>query len=165
MKPHQVRLPGVADAPLFACRRFAKLGRRHPSSLSGGHVATDVSDRKSALDFLYSRINYERLANVPYSLEAFKLDRMRQLLARVGDPHLGLKAVHIAGTKGKGSPAAMLAAVLQVAGYKTALYTSPHLERLEERFVINGNCLPEGEFVAICAELLPVVERMDQEGL
>jgi len=128
-------------------------------------VATDVSDRKSALDFLYSRINYERLANVPYSLEAFKLDRMRQLLARIGDPHLGLKAVHIAGTKGKGSTAAMISTVLQAAGYRTALYTSPHLKRLEERFVIDGGCLPEAEFVAICAELLPVVERMDQEGL
>ena len=83
--------------------------------------AAHPADRNAALDFLYSRINYERLAHVPYNLEAFKLDRMRQLLARVGDPHLALKAVHIAGTKGKGSTAAMIAAALQAAGYKTAL--------------------------------------------
>ena len=128
-------------------------------------MATDVTDRKSALDFLYSRINYERLAHVPYNLEAFKLDRMRLLLARVGDPHLALKAVHIAGTKGKGSTAAMIAAVMQAGGYTTALYTSPHLERLEERFAIDGSCLPEREFVSLAAELLPVVERMDAEAL
>ena len=127
-------------------------------------MTTAVTDRKSALDFLYSRINYERLAHVPYDLDSFKLDRMRQLLARIGDPHLALKAVHIAGTKGKGSTAAMIAAVLQAAGYKTALYTSPHLERLEERFVINGDCLSETEFVKLAAELMPVVEQMDQEG-
>ncbi len=128
-------------------------------------MATDVSDRDSALEFLYSRINYERLANVPYSLEAFKLDRMQLLLARVGDPHLALRAVHIAGTKGKGSTAAMIAAVLQGAGYKTALYSSPHLERLEERFVIDGNCISAADFVGLCAELVPVVKRMDEEGL
>ncbi|MGI8982594.1 MAG: bifunctional folylpolyglutamate synthase/dihydrofolate synthase [Pirellulaceae bacterium] len=151
--------------PLFVWGRFAKLGGRPLSSLPGEHVATDVSDRKSALDFLYSRINYERLAHVPYNLEAFKLDRMRLLLARVGDPHLALRAVHIAGTKGKGSTAAMIAAVLQAAGYRTALYTSPHLERLEERFVIDGSRLPEVEFVSLAEELRPVVERMDEEAL
>jgi dihydrofolate synthase/folylpolyglutamate synthase len=128
-------------------------------------VTTAVTDRKSALDFLYSRINYERLAHVPYNLDSFKLDRMRQLLAGIGNPHLALRAVHIAGTKGKGSTAAMIAAVLQGGGYKTGLYTSPHLERLEERFAIDGVCLPESEFVSLFAELVPVVERMDHEAL
>jgi dihydrofolate synthase / folylpolyglutamate synthase len=151
--------------PLSDSGPLAKLGQRHPFSLPGEHLVTDVTDRKSALDFLYSRINYERLAHVPYNLEGFKLDRMRQLLARVGDPHLALRAVHIAGTKGKGSTASMIAAVTQAAGYRTALYTSPHLERLEERFVIDGCCLPEGELVSLTAELRPVVERMDQETL
>ncbi|MFN0020671.1 MAG: bifunctional folylpolyglutamate synthase/dihydrofolate synthase [Pirellulaceae bacterium] len=128
-------------------------------------MTTAVTDRKSALDFLYSRINYERLAHVPYNLDSFKLDRMRQLLAGIGDPHLAQRAVHIAGTKGKGSTAAMIAAVLQGAGYRTGLYTSPHLERLEERFAIDGVCLPESEFVSLFAELVPVVERMDHEAL
>ncbi len=127
-------------------------------------MTTAESDRISALEFLYSRINYERLAHVPYDLDAFKLDRMRLLLARLGDPHLALKAAHIAGTKGKGSTAAMIATVLEVAGYKTALYTSPHLERLEERFAINGKCVSEAEFASLAAELMPVVERMDREG-
>ena len=128
-------------------------------------MATAVTDRQSALDFLYLRVNYERLAHVPYSTGTFKLERMRQLLARVGNPHLALQAVHVAGTKGKGSTAAMIAAVLQEAGLKTALYTSPHLERLEERFVINGCCLPDVEFVALMGELRPIVEGMDEEAL
>ncbi|MCE9526333.1 MAG: bifunctional folylpolyglutamate synthase/dihydrofolate synthase [Planctomycetales bacterium] len=128
-------------------------------------MTTAVTDRQSALDFLYSRINYERLAHVPYNLDSFKLDRMRQLLAGIGDPHLALRAVHLAGTKGKGSTAAMIAAVLQGGGYKTGLYTSPHLERLEERFAIDGICLPESEFVSLFAELVPVVERMDHGAL
>ena len=128
-------------------------------------MATTVTDRKSVLDFLYGRVNYERLAHVPYHLSEFKLDRMRQLLARVGDPHLALKAVHLAGTKGKGSTAAMIAEVLRRAGYKTALYTSPHLERLEERFVIDGCRCPEDEFVSLATELIPAVEEMDREGL
>jgi dihydrofolate synthase / folylpolyglutamate synthase len=123
-----------------------------------------VTDRQSALDFLYQRVNYERLAHVPYSPGTFKLQRMLHLLSRLGNPHLSLNAVHIAGTKGKGSTAALMAAVLQSAGLKTALYTSPHLERLEERFVIDGCCLPEAEFVALVGELRPMVEEMDQEA-
>ena len=69
-------------------------------------LTTAVSDYPSALEFLLGRVNYERTTNIPYRSSEFKLDRMRRLLALVGDPHLGLKAVHIAGTKGKGSTAA-----------------------------------------------------------
>jgi dihydrofolate synthase/folylpolyglutamate synthase len=90
----------------------------------------EVCDYASALEFLLGRVNYERTSHIPYSSDDFKLDRMRRLLALVGDPHLGLKAVHIAGTKGKGSTAAMVASVLTAAGYRTGLYTSPHLERM-----------------------------------
>ena len=66
------------------------------------------------------------------------LDRVRELLAKLGDPQKSLKFVHIAGTNGKGSTAAMLAAVLEKAGYRTGLYTSPHLLRYNERFQVNG---------------------------
>src|SRR5262245_22680387 len=92
----------------------------------------------SPLDFLLRRINYERTLSVPYRSADFKLDRMRRLMHLLGDPQDAVKAVHIAGTKGKGSTAAMIAAVLQAAGYKTGLYTSPHLDRIEERIVIDG---------------------------
>lgn len=121
-----------------------------------------ASDRSSALDFLYGRINYERTSHIPYHSCDFKLDRMWRLLAGLGNPHLTVPAVHITGTKGKGSTAAMISSVLREAGYKTALYTSPHLERLEERFVINGEAISETELTSLAAEVSPVVAEMDR---
>ena len=113
----------------------------------------------SASDFLLHRINYERTTSVPYQSGEFKLDRMRRLMHLLGDPHLGLKAIHIAGTKGKGSTAAMIASVLQAAGYRTGLYTSPHLERIEERVVIDGQPCPTDTFLGWRLAVQPAVER------
>jgi dihydrofolate synthase/folylpolyglutamate synthase len=122
-----------------------------------------VSDYPSALDWLMRQINYERTAAVPYETATFKLDRMRRLLSLLGDPHLGLKAVHIAGTKGKGSTAAMLAAVLQAAGLKTGLYTSPHLAAIEERIAIDGSPCTREQFAALASELQEAVARLPLE--
>jgi len=124
---------------------------------------TAVCDYPSALEFLLGQINYERTTNIPYRTAAFKLDRMRRLLSLLGDPHLGLKAIHIAGTKGKGSTAAMLASVLLAAGLRTGLYTSPHLARTEERISIDGrDCRPD-EFVALAAELQAALARLERD--
>ena len=122
-----------------------------------------ICDRTGALEFLLGRVNYERTTNVPYQTNEFKLDRMRRLMAHLGDPHLRLKALHIAGTKGKGSTAAMLAAVLQSAGYCTGLYTSPHLEAIEERIAIDGRQCSEADFVALAAEVQTATERLERE--
>lgn len=123
-----------------------------------------VTDYASALEFLLHRINYERTTQIPYRAAEFKLERMRRLLALLGDPHLGLKAVHIAGTKGKGSSAAMLEAVLRAAGYRTGLYTSPHLSHVEERLVVNGSPCPRETFVRLAAELQQAVGRLEAAG-
>ena len=123
-----------------------------------------VSDYSSALEFLLGRINYERTANIPYRSTEFKLDRMRRLMALLGNPQLGLKAIHIAGTKGKGSTAAMIAGVLTAAGLRTGLYTSPHLARTEERLAIDGRDCPRETFVALAAELQHAVERLESEA-
>src|SRR5215204_6859374 len=123
-----------------------------------------VCDYASALEFLLGRVNYERTTNIPYRSTEFKLDRMRRLLTLLGDPQLGLKAVHIAGTKGKGSTAAMIAAVLTASGRRTGLYTSPHLARTEERISIDGQDVSPGEFVALAAELQQAVERLEWEA-
>ena len=88
---------------------------------------------------------------------------MRQLLARLGNPHKGLPIVHVAGTKGKGSTAAALAAILSAAGYRTGLYTSPHLERVEERIAVDGRTCPGAQFAALLAEIRPVVETLDRQ--
>ena len=122
------------------------------------------SSYDAALAFLLNRIDYERAPAVPYPNREFRLDRMQQLLARLGDPHLALATVHIAGTKGKGSTAAMTAAVLSAAGYRTGLFSSPHLHRVEERLAIDGAPCSPDEFVALIEELRPLIEAMDHEA-
>jgi dihydrofolate synthase / folylpolyglutamate synthase len=118
-------------------------------------------DRASALAFLLSRIDYERSLVVPYGLREFKLDRMRELLARMGNPQASLAIVHVAGTKGKGSTAAMIAAALTAAGYRTGLFTSPHMARLEERVNVDGCPCSSAELVDLVARLRPIAEGMD----
>ena len=120
--------------------------------------------RDEALRFLMGRINYERSSVVPYGQRQLKLDRMRQLLNRLGNPDAGLPIVHIAGTKGKGSTSALVASVLNSAGYDVGLFSSPHLERIEERFAINGSPCSGEELVALVDRLRPIVQAMDREA-
>ena len=105
---------------------------------------------EEALAFWHGRVNYEVRAPQPSDL---KLDRMRGLLRHLGDPHLRIRAVHVAGSKGKGSTAAMLAAILQRAGYRTGLFTSPHLSRVDERIQVNGAVITPGELTSLMAEI------------
>jgi dihydrofolate synthase/folylpolyglutamate synthase len=86
---------------------------------------------------------------------------MDELLARLGNPHLKATSVHIAGTKGKGSTAVMIASVLTAAGYKTGLYTSPHLIDLRERIRIDGELISKSSFVETVARLKPEVEAVN----
>jgi dihydrofolate synthase/folylpolyglutamate synthase len=124
-------------------------------------VGLAIVDEASALRFLLERINYERISQIPYRTAEFRLDRMRELVERLGSPHLKVPAVHVAGTKGKGSTATMIATVLQRTGYRTGLYTSPHLERIEERFVVDGKPCTVEEFVALAQFVEPHVRAMD----
>ena len=118
----------------------------------------------AARKFLLDRIDYERMRVMPYGVAEFRLARMRQLLMRLGNPHKNLPAVHVAGTKGKGSTAAALAAVLTAAGYRTGLFTSPHLERVEERIMIDGLSSPPGQFANLLGDIRPVIMEMDREA-
>jgi len=113
--------------------------------------------------YLYSRFDFERTM-VANPSRPFKLDRMLELSNRLGAPHQPIKAIHIAGTKGKGSTAVMTATVLTKAGYKTGLFTSPHLENLRQRFQINGELCSEEEFIQLVNQLIPVVTQMDLES-
>ena len=100
----------------------AKLPLKHkPKPLPQG-----PSPYAKALDFLLDHTDYERIGVVRYNTTTFNLDRMRICL-RAGNPHQKVKTAHVAGTKGKGSTCHMLATMLQFAGFKTGLYTSPHL--------------------------------------
>jgi dihydrofolate synthase/folylpolyglutamate synthase len=117
---------------------------------------------QASLDFLYGRLNYERLG-MPRSSAELRLGRMRRLLRRLGDPHDALRIVHVAGTKGKGSTSAMIAAALSASGLSTALFCSPHLHRLEERFTIDGTSATPDELIALTNAVRPVVMEIDAE--
>jgi dihydrofolate synthase/folylpolyglutamate synthase len=103
-----------------------------------------------AIAFWYGRINYEVRAAQPGDL---KLERMLDLLERLGSPHRQLPIVHITGTKGKGSTSAMLDAVLREAGYRVGLFTSPHLEHVEERIRVDGEPISQAELAERMAEV------------
>lgn len=117
---------------------------------------------QSALEFLYGRINYEQTTARRLRPRDFNVNRMAALLAQLGDPHRQFRTVHIAGTKGKGSTANMISAVLTAAGYRTGLYTSPHLQRLEERMVVDGQAVDETGLVELVEEIRPAVERFER---
>ena len=118
---------------------------------------------QEASSFLFARIDYERSATVPYQPLELHLGRMRRLLDLIGSPEVGLPVVHIAGTKGKGSTAAIIDALLRESGYRTGRYTSPHLQFVEERFALNEQiCAPE-IFVELINQLRPAVATLDEE--
>ena len=88
------------------------------------------------------------------------LERTNELLAALGNPHKSLKFVHIAGTNGKGSTAACIAAVLQMAGYRTGLYTSPYIHSFNERMQINGEYITDDELIEMTDRVRPHADNM-----
>ncbi len=117
-----------------------------------------------AVHFLYDRLNFERTIQMPYTKAELKLDRMIRLLQLLGNPQDAQRIIHVAGTKGKGSTCAMLSTILQQAGYRTGLYTSPHLLRVEERLAINGQPCSAGELVELVDLLRPAVQQLEQHA-
>ena len=89
------------------------------------------------------------------------LTRTRTLLAALGDPHKQLRFVHVAGTNGKGSTAAMMASCLQAAGYRVGLYTSPFINRFNERIQVNGVQIPDEELVRLVEQVKPAADTME----
>ncbi|MEM7311745.1 MAG: folylpolyglutamate synthase/dihydrofolate synthase family protein [Planctomycetota bacterium] len=120
--------------------------------------ATNSTD---AISLLMGRINYERTTHIPYGERAFKLDRMRDLARRLGNPQAAYPIIHIAGSKGKGSTSTMIASILTSAGYRTGLFTSPHLQRINERIVVDGDEVPSPELDRLVQVVFPVLEQMD----
>lgn len=94
----------------------------------------------------------------------FGIDRMRLLAEALGHPERGLPVVHVAGTNGKGSVAAMLDAILREAGWRCGLYTSPHLVQLGERVQVARQILTEREIIELTRELLPLAEQITLAG-
>jgi dihydrofolate synthase/folylpolyglutamate synthase len=96
---------------------------------------------------------------VRYDDATFKLDRVRQLLNTLGNPHEQIRTVHIAGTLGKGSTAAMIASMLQGCGHGVGVYTSPHLIDIRERIAINGQLIGKSDFTALVREVSAVAAK------
>jgi dihydrofolate synthase/folylpolyglutamate synthase len=118
-----------------------------------------------ALSYLDSFVNYERQPGVSYTRESFDLKEFERFLARLDDPHRRLKTVVVAGTKGKGSTAAMIASIAQAAGLKAGLYTSPHLCSVRERIRVDGEIVSEETFAALVSELRPHIEAVGMAGV
>jgi dihydrofolate synthase/folylpolyglutamate synthase len=119
---------------------------------------------QDVLEYLESFIDYEKTPVENYSC-AFKLDRVERLLASLGDPHKGLKVIHVAGTKGKGSTSALIASILNEANLRVGLYTSPHLISFRERIMVDGRMIDEEALIRIVAENKPHFERLRGERL
>lgn len=110
-----------------------------------------------ALAYLYSLTNYERTPTDNY-VATLKLDRIRELLARLGNPHERYRTIHVAGTKGKGSTCAFIASCLRQLGLRVGLYTSPHLNSFRERIRVNDQLI-EPETVAALAQQIKEAAR------
>ena len=120
-----------------------------------------VMDYKQALEYLMQFADYERL---PRSGVVWDLSRVQRLMERLGNPQFAAKTVHVAGTKGKGSTAAMITSILKKAGYPVGLFTSPHLLSYTERIRLDGEPITEDEWVRLTEVIKPEVEAVNAEG-
>lgn len=119
---------------------------------------------EQAIEFIFGRINYEGVAGVAYSADDGKLERMRRLLSLLDRPDERLPVVHVAGTKGKGSTSVMTAEILSASGYRTGLFTSPHIAAFEERMVVDGQSPSPEHVVELVNRLVEPVEKMDRSS-
>lgn len=115
-----------------------------------------------AVKYLLERTDYEKEKRVSYNVTKFNLGRMQKLLSLLGNPHKKTRTVHIAGTKGKGSTATMLAKMLEANDYKVGLYTSPHVTHLHERIMVNSNMITENEMLDLMNRIYSPVEKLSK---
>ena len=119
-------------------------------------------DYRSALNRLLGLIDHERTVSTGRKRVRYDLRRMEALLRRLGDPHLATPTIHIAGTKGKGSTAAMCASVLSRQGHRTGLFSSPHMHTFRERISLDGAPVSEDEFAGLVEIIWPDLEWVSE---
>ena len=117
-------------------------------------------DYDEAVQYLYSFTNFELAPAKRYAPELYDRGRVIELLAALGDPHHRFASVHVAGSKGKGSTAALIASMLQAAEYRTGLYTSPHLFSFRERVQVNRQLVAEDRVAGLVGEMRPAVAQI-----
>jgi dihydrofolate synthase / folylpolyglutamate synthase len=128
-------------------------------------VRKDLIDPRyqATLDYIYNFIDYERM-HAPRDASGYDLRRMYELLEGIGSPHLCAPVVHVAGTKGKGSTAVMIHAILDAAGQRTGLYTSPHLNDLRERIRVGHRLISETELMTLTERLKPKIAAVNRRA-
>ncbi|MBQ6505415.1 MAG: bifunctional folylpolyglutamate synthase/dihydrofolate synthase [Flexilinea sp.] len=114
-----------------------------------------------ALDLIYSFVDYSMSHAKDVSNDVFTLDSIRSLTKKLNDPQNAYPVIHIAGTKGKGSVCAMLASALSNAGFRTGLYTSPHLIRFNERIMVDGKMISDEEIIDLTNRITSKIEPED----
>ena len=117
-------------------------------------------DYVESLHYVLSFTNLAHMRHIPYEKRVWLLDRIEGLLDALGRPHEAFPAVHIAGTKGKGSTASMIDAVLQEAGLRPGLYTSPHLHTFRERVRVNGQLISRAAWVKQVTRIQSVIDDL-----
>ncbi len=120
-------------------------------------------DYLESLRLLKRRNDWERSGSAA-DAGRWDLRRMHALLARLDDPHLGRRTVHVAGSKGKGSISTMIALMLNTAGASTGLYTKPHLHRFVERIAVDGEPITQDDFGRLVGDLSAQIEAEDSDG-
>lgn len=95
---------------------------------------------------------------------SYGLKRIERILSYLGNPHENIKAIHIAGTNGKGSTTAMISSILVESGFKVGMYTSPYLENFEERIQINNKNIPKDRLAEVMTKVKASIEKVENEG-
>ena len=123
-----------------------------------------IAGYQDAIAYLLALVDHERQTpSLPRQKRIYDLRRVTGFLELLGNPHLATPAVHIAGTKGKGSTAAMTDAIISASGYRTGFYSSPHLHTFRERIRLEGDPVKEERFAELVGTLAPVAARLERE--
>jgi dihydrofolate synthase/folylpolyglutamate synthase len=159
------------DAGAFFCyikglmAKSVKATRKKRTKKSPSKVAKVKSKKpfrtyKEAMKYLFARTDYEKQEYLRYNVTTFNLNRMEKLLSLLGNPHKKIPTVHIAGTKGKGSTATMLAKMLESNDYNVGLYTSPHVVDLHERITVNSEMINRSKMLGLLNRVYAPVEKI-----
>ena len=139
-----------------------KRTKRSSSKVASVKAKRAFSNYRQAMAYLFEKTDYEKQQRVRYNVTTFSLERMRTLLSLLGDPQEKISTVHIAGTKGKGSTATMLARMLESNGYSVGLYTSPHLIHLHERIVVDSEMIDEADMLGLVNRIYAPAEKLSK---
>lgn len=122
------------------------------------NTKTRKRENRMSIDKVISYVNTNRGNGQKASL-----DRLKKLLEKLGNPHKGLSYIHITGTNGKGSTSALFSAVLQEANLDVGVFTSPHLEQVNERIRLNGEMISDEDFIRIVEQMEPAILALEAE--